>query len=246
MSALLEVRDLSMRFGGIAANDGVSFAIAAGEIIGLIGPNGAGKSTLFSCVAGYHRPTGGTITLAGRPIAGLKASEVSRLGVARTFQHTRMLGSLSVLENVLVGAFCALDDKAAASARAAELLDLVGIRRYAGDNPAELPTSVQKRVDLARALATRPRLLMLDELMAGLNPAELQVVVDLLRRVRTELGVTLFVSEHVMDVVMQLSERVIVLDGGRKIAEDVPARVVADERVIQAYLGERYAQGRRD
>ena len=245
MNALLEVRDLTRVFGGIIANDRISFAIQPGEIVGLIGPNGAGKSTLFNCVAGYHRATSGWIRLNGADITGFKASRVSRLGVARTFQHTKMLASLTVLENVLVGAFCALDAKAQARARALEMLDFVGAGRFQAASPLELPTAIQKRIDLARALATAPRLLMLDELMAGLNPTELQEAVDLLRRVRRDLAVTLFISEHVMDVVMQLSERVIVLDGGRKIAEDTPERVVGDARVIQAYLGERYAQGRR-
>ncbi len=245
MAALLEVRELTKAFGGIVANDRVSFTIDAGQIVGLIGPNGAGKSTLFNCIAGYYPPTRGSITFDGKAITGVKASRVSRLGIARTFQHTKMLASLTVFENVLVGAFCALDDKARAGARALAMLDLVEIREFEADNPAELPTSVQKRVDLARALATAPRLLMLDELMAGLNPSELHALVDLVRRVRAELGLTVFVSEHVMDVVMRLSERVIVLDGGRKIAEDVPDRVVSDDQVVRAYLGDRYAQGRR-
>jgi branched-chain amino acid transport system ATP-binding protein len=245
MTALLDVRELTKVFGGITANDRVSFAIAPGEIVGLIGPNGAGKSTLFNCVAGFHAATRGTVTFNGVDITHRPASEVSRLGIARTFQQTRMLASLTVLDNVLVGAFCTLDDRRAARHRALAMLEFANLRGFADENPAELPTSVQKRVDLARALATGPRLLMLDELMAGLGPSELDEAVKLVRRVRREMDVTLFLSEHVMDVVMQLSERVIVLDGGRKIAEDAPGVVVKDARVVQAYLGERFAQDRR-
>jgi branched-chain amino acid transport system ATP-binding protein len=243
MEPILEVRELTKQFGGILANDRISFAVRPQEIVSVIGPNGAGKSTVFHCIAGSHRPTQGMVRCRGKDITGFKASRVARLGIARTFQLMRMVEALTVRENVLVGAFCTLDDKAEAHRRALEVLEFTDVAHVRDEMPGALPTFLRKRVDLARALATGASLLMLDELMAGLNPVELRDALGLLRRVRSERGVTLLLSEHVMDVVMQLSDRVIVLDAGRKIAEGVPREVIGNERVIRAYLGERYAQG---
>ena len=242
MRALLEVRQVRKAFGGIIANDDISLNIDRGEIIGLIGPNGSGKSTLFNCIARSHALDDGTITFDGRDITRLRASQVSRLGVGRTFQRTRMVSSLSVMDNVLVGAFCADSDLRRAHQIASDAIEFAGIGSYAGESSIEVPSAVQKRVDLARILATGPKLLMLDEFMAGLNATEIQDITALLRRLVENRGIALFISEHVMEVVMQLCQRIIVLDGGRNIAEGPPAQVVHDERVIRAYLGERYAK----
>lgn len=246
MRALLEVRRVRKAFGGVVANDDISLSIDRGEITGLIGPNGSGKSTLFNCIARSHALDDGTIIFDGRDITRLKASQVSRLGVGRTFQRTRMISSLSVMDNVLVGAFCSISDRRRAHEIASEAIDFAGIGSYASESSIEVPTAVQKRVDLARTLATGPKLLMLDEFMAGLNATEIQDIAVLLRRLADNRGIALFISEHVMEVVMQLCKRIIVLDGGRNIAEGPPAQVVHDERVIRAYLGDRYAKHQRD
>jgi branched-chain amino acid transport system ATP-binding protein len=234
---LLEVREVTKRFGGLVATDGVSFSLAAGEILGLIGPNGAGKTTLFNCVAGYFAPTSGEIRLDGAPIGGLPPERVAALGVARTFQIVRIFRSLTVVENVMVGAMLREKAVGAAEAIAVETLAFTGLERRARDPASLLTVAEQKRLEMARALATRPRLLLLDEVMAGLTPSEVQEAVDLVRRIRAR-GIACIIVEHVMEGIMPLADRILVLDRGRKIAEGPPAAVAADPAVIEAYLGD--------
>lgn len=240
MSApLLEVRGVTKRFAGIVANEDVSFSVAEGEIVSIIGPNGAGKSTLFGCVTGFHRPTSGQVLYRGQEITGLTADRICRLGIARTFQIVQVISDMTVLENVATGAFLRHPRRRDALRCAAELLAVTGLAEKQGSLATELTIADKKRLEVSMALATEPRLLMLDESMSGLTPVELKLIMALLREVRKR-GVTLVVVEHVMEAVMQLSDRIIVLNSGRKIVEGRPREVVVDPRVIQAYLGERY------
>ncbi len=234
---LLEVRGVTKRFGGLVANADVSFAVEAGEIVGLIGPNGAGKTTLFNSLAGFFAPTAGTILLDGSPIAGLAPEAVAARGVARTFQIVRVFRSMTVTENVMVGAM--LRHKGVAEARriAGETLAFARLERRAGDVAQKLTVAEQKRVEVARALATEPRLLLLDEVMAGLTPSEVHDAMDLVRRIRAR-GIACVVVEHVMEGIMPLADRILVLDAGRKIADGPPAAVASDPAVVRAYLGD--------
>ncbi len=237
MTPLLEVEGLTKRFGGLLANDGVSFAVGAEEILGLIGPNGAGKTTLFNCLAGFFPPTRGSIRLDGAPVAGLPPEAVARRGIARTFQIVRVFRSMTALENVMVGAMLRRKAVPAAERLALETLEFVGLGGRAGRPAGSLTVSEQKRLELARALATGPRLLLLDEVMAGLNPAEVREASEVVRRIRAR-GVACVVVEHVMEGIMPIADRVLVLDDGRKIADGTPAAIAADPAVIAAYLGE--------
>jgi branched-chain amino acid transport system ATP-binding protein len=236
---LLDVRGVTKRFAGLVANDDVSFTVNEGEILSVIGPNGAGKSTLFGCITGFHRPSAGRVLFGGRDITGWKADRVCRLGIARTFQIVQVIADMTVLENVMTGAF--LHAPAARDARRAaeQVLETAGLADRRDFVGSALTIADKKRLEVAMALATQPKLLMLDESMAGLTPVELQEIIALLRKVR-ERGVTLVVVEHVMEAVMQLSDRVVVLESGRKIVEGAPREVIENPRVIQAYLGERY------
>ncbi|HTO98884.1 MAG TPA: ABC transporter ATP-binding protein [Myxococcales bacterium] len=238
MSApLLEVRDLTKRFGGLLANDSVSFSLEAGEILGLIGPNGAGKTTLFNSVAGFFAPTSGSILLDGTQVAGLAPERMAARGVARTFQIVRIFRSMTVLENAMVGAMLRSKARSAAESAAREVLAFAGLAARAGDPASILTVAEQKRLEIARALAAGPRLLLLDETMAGLTPGEVQEAVGLVRRIRAR-GITCVIIEHVMEGVMPLVDRLLVLENGRKIADGAPAAVAADPAVISAYLGE--------
>jgi len=239
----LQVIDLVKDFGGVVANNHISFEIDQGEIIGLIGPNGAGKTTLFNCIVGYHKPDSGKVIFKKKEITGFKPFMTNREGVGRTFQIMKVTAGMSVLENVMVGSFCRTENRHFAKVEASAILGFLGLDEVKQYHLNELPIASQKKVGLARALATQPELLMLDEVASGLNPKETEEMVNLLLRIHREKKITLFLIEHVMEVVMPISQRVIVLDGGEKIAEGLPKEIVKNERVIKAYLGERYAKG---
>ncbi len=241
---MLEVKNLVKEFGGLVANGDISFELRRGAILGLIGPNGAGKSTLFNCIAGYYKPTGGNILFEGKDITGWPPHQVTREGIARTFQGMKIMPNLTVEENVMIGAFCRTGNRQIAQKEAREILDLMGLTGEAQALPTGLPIAVQKRIELARAIATRPRLLMLDEMAAGLNPLETKEIIQTLQKIKEERKLTLFLTEHVMEFIMTVSERVIVMAAGKKIAEGPPVEVARQEKVIEAYLGERYAKGR--
>ncbi|HOF05570.1 MAG TPA: ABC transporter ATP-binding protein [Syntrophales bacterium] len=239
--ALLEVREVTKKFGELVANDRVSFTVEAGTIVGLIGPNGAGKTTLFNCITGLFPADGGAVFLDGREITALKPYEIARRGAVRTFQVVRPLKDMTVFDNVLVGAFLKTGDKREAAARAAECVRLCNLDSLQDRPAGELSIGGKKRLEMARALATRPKLLMLDEVMAGMTSTEIKASLDVILRLR-ETGLTMMIVEHVMEGIMPIADKVVVLDGGVKIAEDVPGNIVNDERVIEAYLGAKYSQ----
>jgi branched-chain amino acid transport system ATP-binding protein len=244
---VLEGVGVSQRFGGLAALSGVDVRVGPGEIVGLIGPNGAGKTTLFDTISGLLRPTAGVVRLDGRDITGLAAHRIARLGVGRTFQSPRLFPSLSVLDHVVLAArfrpraAASLRTKDADVAEAVRALELVRLDHRARFPATREPTGRRKLVELAMVLAARPRVLLLDEPMAGLTPAEVQFAMRLIRRIRDERGAAVFWVEHVMEAIMGLADRVIVLHHGEKIAEGPPAAVADDRRVLDAYLGEHVA-----
>jgi branched-chain amino acid transport system ATP-binding protein len=243
MATLLSLQSSTKSFGGLLANRDVSLTIEAGEIVGLIGPNGAGKTTLFNCISGYMHPDTGRIVFDGHDITQMRPERICRAGVARTWQVVRAFGRMTALENIVCGALQRTNRIAEARARARDLLEFTGLHGR-GDMPAAtLTLADKKRLEIARALATRPKLLLLDEAMSGLTPTETAAAVTLVRRIHEDMAVTICVVEHVMEVVMPLSHRVVVLDYGVKIADGAPDMVVRDEQVIRAYLGERRAHG---
>jgi branched-chain amino acid transport system ATP-binding protein len=237
---ILEVQHLTRDFGGLRAVDGLDLDIAEGEILGLIGPNGAGKSTVFNCVAGVYPPTRGHIYFRSEEISGRKPWDLCRYGLARTFQIVKPFASKSVLFNVMVGAFAVTDKTSAAREKALWVLKFLNFEDRKEIRAGNLTIADRKRLEIARALATEPKLLLLDEVMAGLRPAEVDEMVSIIRRLRDQ-GVTIFVIEHIMRAIMALSDRVVVIHFGRKIAEGAPRKVAADASVIKAYLGEEYA-----
>ena len=238
MTALLEVRGVNKHFGGLLAVSDVSFTLNEGEILGLIGPNGAGKTTLFNVVNGVYKADIGTITFSGKDITGCSPDQVVHLGLARTHQIVRPLGAMSVLANVTVGACFGREYQSMRAARvtALEVLERVGLASRANALASSLTLAGKKRLEIARALAARPKLLLLDEVLAGLNPTEIALMIDLIRKIR-DGGISVFMIEHVMQAIMNLSDRIVVLNLGRKIAEASPAEVVKNSDVVEAYLG---------
>jgi branched-chain amino acid transport system ATP-binding protein len=238
--SILDVRDLSKDFGGLHAVSRLSFSVETGEILGLIGPNGAGKTTVFNLIMGVFPPTAGDIQLNGTSLVGLKPHAVAQHGVARTFQIVKPFRKLTVKENVTLAAFMRLPARPAAEAEATRVMSQVGLSAKADSPASDLTLAEQKRLEMARALATRPQLLLLDEPMGGLNPKEVEEASALVMRIR-DTGITVILVEHVMKAIMRISDRVIVVHHGEKIADDSPDRVVRHPGVIAAYLGERVA-----
>ncbi len=249
---MLSVEDLSINFGGLAALSGLTIEVAEREIFALIGPNGAGKSTVFNIVTGLYRPSGGRVRFLGQDLLALAPHAIARRGIARTFQNTEVFRGLSVLDNVLVGRHAHLRggalrgalgmrmvrrEEAAARDTARALLERLGLAGVAGVEAGSLPLGLQKRLELARALASEPRLLLLDEPAGGLNTTETQTLMELIVRLREERGLTILVVEHDMELVMGISDRIAVLNDGRKIAEGKPSQIATDPAVVEAYLG---------
>lgn len=237
--ALLEVKDLTKRFGGLVANKDITLNVQAGEIVAIIGPNGAGKSTLFNGLVGHHAPTSGTVTFNGQSMLGRKPEQVAAMGLVRTYQIPRNFGQMTVLENAMVGALLRHPRLADAREAARKVLELVGLADRADIKAAGLNVAGQKRVELARALATEPRMLLLDEVAGGLNPTEAIALSEILRRIHGA-GITLVIVEHVLEVVMRLAQRVMVLNFGQTIAEGPPQDIVRNPAVIEAYLGRKH------
>lgn len=237
---LLEVDRLSRRFGGLKAVDDVSFAVAEGEVVSLIGPNGAGKTTLFNLMTGQLAPSSGTLRFEGRDIGRLRPHDRARIGFGRTFQISQTLTSMTVLENAMIGAFREHSGLEAAAARAGETLEMVGLAHAAQRRSGELTLGERRRLEVARALAMSPRIVLLDEVMAGLNQTEVQEIVDLVQRLNSE-GVTFLVIEHNLKVVRAFSRRVLVLNRGRLLAQGSADEVLSDPEVIEAYIGKRAA-----
>lgn len=252
MTPLLEVSAVNKRFGGIVALSEVSFALEEGKITALIGPNGAGKTTMFNCITGMYVPTSGSIRFDGHELAGLGAHQISRAGVARTFQNLALFNGLTVLENLLAGAYLKGSSGLLAGAlklpsvwreerhaeeEACRILDYLGLTEVAGHLPSSLPYGQQKRVEFGRAMMQKSRLILLDEPMAGMSRAEKDAMTSLILKVRAELGITFLIVEHDIPAVMSLSDRVVVFDVGRKIADGEPHVIRTDAKVIAAYLG---------
>jgi len=236
---ILEINNLVKDFGGLRAVDALSLSIEEGEILGMIGPNGAGKSTAFNCIAGVYAPTEGNVYFAGKKINGVKPWNLCKNGLARTFQIVKPFRTKSVLYNVMVGSFVTTDKTVVAEEKALNVLKILSFEDKKDERAGNLTIAELKRLEIARALATEPKLLLFDEVMAGLRPAEVDEMVQIIKKLRDQ-GITIFVIEHIMRAIMALSDRIVVIHFGKKIAEGPPQEVASDENVIKAYLGDEY------
>ena len=240
--SIFEVRNLVKYFGGLAAVNGVSFKVEKGEIFGLIGPNGSGKTTVFNLINNYYPLTSGDIFFNDKSIKGLKTHTICHLGIARTFQVVKPLARMTVLENVTASAFCRVNAIKEAQKLASEAIEFCGLEHHRDQRAKGLPIGLRKRLEITRALATQPELILLDETAAGLNPKELNQVIELIKEINRR-GITIIIVEHIMKVIMTISNRILAINHGQPIAEGTPEEVSRNADVIKAYLGEEYAQG---
>jgi branched-chain amino acid transport system ATP-binding protein len=236
---VLKLEGVTKRFGGLTAVREVSLEVREGDLLGIIGPNGAGKTTLFHMISGFYRPDEGRILYEGRDVTGLPPHAICRLGLTRTFQIVKPFGNLSVRDNVMIGALTRLRHVREARREAERVIEICGLSSHTEARAKGLPIGLRKRLEVARALATKPRLLLLDEVMAGLNPTELAGIIELIRRLHAD-GLSLIIIEHIMAAMMRLAQRIAMLHHGEKIAEGTPAEITRDRRVIDAYLGEEF------
>jgi len=239
LKPLLQIENITMKFGSLVANENVSFNIHENEIVSLIGPNGAGKTTLFNCITGFYKPFGGRVIYEGKDITGMTPYQICHLGITRTFQIVKTLNEMTVEENVMTGAFLNTRSRKVAQEITDEVLHETGLDSKRNILGANLTIADRKRVEIARALATKPKILMLDECMAGLNQTEIKEVMNLCLNLKSR-GLSLLIVEHIMEAIMPISDNVVVLNAGKKIAEGPPQEVVNNDEVIKAYLGERY------
>lgn len=239
VTPLLETKNIKKSFGGVTAINNLSITVEKGTIFGIIGPNGSGKTTFFNLITGMYPLDSGTIFFNGRDITGLRPHQIAKLGIGRTFQVPALFSKMTVLENVMVSTFIRSSSLKESKKMAWGILELVGLKEKANQQVNNITMEDRKRLELARALGTKPSLLLLDEVMAGLNPVEMKAAIELIRSLKTE-ELTIIIVEHIMDVILSLCDRIAVLDYGQKIAEDIPERITNNPEVIKAYLGERY------
>lgn len=237
---LLEAKHITKRFGGLVAVNDLSLSVAKGEILGMIGPNGAGKTTAFNMISGYYEPNEGQVIFDGKDITGMRPHKICKLGLTRTFQVVKPFPQLSVLDNVIVGAYNRTDDELVARQKSQEILDFLGMANMSEQLAGSLSVAGRKRLEIAKVLATEPKMILLDEAMAGLRPKETDEIIELVRQI-SQQGIALLLVEHVMKVIMSLADRIVVIHHGEKIAEGEPQQVVQDKAVIDAYLGEEAA-----
>lgn len=239
-TSLLEVKNLTIRFGGLSAVDDVSFDVNQGELLSIIGPNGAGKTTTFNAIVGVVKPTEGQILFEQNRIDDRRPDQIAHLGIGRTFQLVQLFSSMTVLENVIVASATVNRSVRSARQKALEIIEVLGLQEHAHQQVSAMPLADRKRTEIARALATSPKILLLDEMMGGLNPEETDEIIALIRRLNDD-GLTVIIIEHVLRIITQLSQRVLVLDNGRLIAEGAPEEVTENPQVIEAYLGRRHS-----